>query len=75
MRLFRKNKPQKSIRSNALAIRINQTVERQQQRVAGYLARKTQYWNRKSKIIALIVFCLLFGGCSLILFIKAIIHF
>ena len=42
-------------------------------RLAGTLNRKTEYWNRSSKLIALLVFCLLFGGMSLYLFLKAIL--
>jgi hypothetical protein len=42
-------------------------------RLACTLNRKTCYWNRTSKLTALMVFCLLFGGMSLYLFLKAIL--
>ncbi|HEY9002026.1 MAG TPA: hypothetical protein VIM89_11785 [Mucilaginibacter sp.] len=50
-------------------------MEKRQRMVANYLFRKTQYWNRGSKIIALALFILLFGGGCLLLLIHAIIHF
>lgn len=59
---------------NPLVIRIADTVHRRQLQVSGYLNRKTQYWNRASKLTTLFLFCLVFGGCCLLLLIKAIIH-
>jgi hypothetical protein len=58
-----------------LFIRIANTVHGQQLQLSAYLNRKTQYWNRSSKLMALFLFCLLFGGSCLLLLIKAIIHF
>jgi len=42
-------------------------------RLADTLNRKTYYWNPTSKLLALLAFCLLFGGMSLYLFLKAIL--
>jgi len=53
---------------------LRASLDMQQRKVAGYLGRKTQYWNRSSKLIALALFCLVFGGLSLLLLLKAIIH-
>ncbi len=75
MRLFRKKKGVAAHRDSPLLIRISGTIHRRQLQVSGYLNRKTQYWNRASKLTALFLFCLLFGGCCLLLLLKAIIHF
>lgn len=75
MRLFRKKKGNVAHRDSPLLIRIAGTVHQRQLQVSGYLNRKTQYWNRASKLTALFVFCLLLGGCCLLLLLKAIIHF
>ncbi len=48
-------------------------IEQLQRRAADYLARKTQYWNKGSWIIALAIFCLLFGGCCFWLILKAVL--
>jgi hypothetical protein len=74
MRLFRKKKGTITRMDSPLLIRITDAIHRRQLQVAGYLNRKTQYWNRTSKLTALLVFCLLFGGCCLLLVLKAIIH-
>jgi len=58
-------------RSDALAERLAGRIIRCQRRVANWLQRKTQHWNRASKLIALYLFCLLFGGFSLWLLIRA----
>jgi hypothetical protein len=50
-------------------------IDKRQRLVANYLARKTQHRNRSSKIIALALFILLFGGSCLLLLIHAIIQF
>jgi hypothetical protein len=76
MRLFKRQKTA-NVRQqeNAILISVADTMQRYQARVSGYLNRKTQYWNRASKLTALILFCLLFGGCCLLFLVKAIIHF
>ena len=74
MNLFRKRKTGNRVES-AFSVQVRRSVEQKQRVAAAYLARKTQYWNRSSKIIALALFCLLFGGGCLLLLLKAIIHF
>lgn len=58
-------------RQEKTADRIAAALIRRQTQVAAYLNRKTAYWNGTSKLIALILFCLLFGGFCLYLLIKA----
>lgn len=58
-------------RTDALAERVAGRIVRVQRRVAGWLDRKTQHWNKTSRLIALFLFCLLFGGFSLWLLISA----
>jgi hypothetical protein len=74
MRSFGKKRDNVAYRDSPLLIRITNTIYKRQLQVSGYLNRKTQYWNRASKLTALFVFCLLFGGCCLLLLLKAIIH-
>lgn len=74
MNLF-KRKTGRTVTENAFGIQVSYNIKQKQKKFARYLGRKTQYWNRSSKIIALALFCLLFGGCCLLLLIKAIIHF
>jgi hypothetical protein len=72
MNLLKRNKRANIVRLRA-AEQLATYTDRWQRRVADYLGQKTAYWNRTSKIIALTIFCLLFGGCSLYLLIKAFI--
>jgi hypothetical protein len=74
MRLFRKKKGVAAHRESPLMIRIAGIIHHRQLLVSGYLNSKTQYWNRASKLTALLLFCLLFGGSCLLLLLKAIIH-
>jgi hypothetical protein len=46
-----------------------------QKRLAEGLNRRTAYWNKSSKLVALAVFCLVFGGVCLWLLVKVFIHF
>jgi hypothetical protein len=50
--------------------RIANYVLRRQERTARWLNNRTQHWNKASKIIALLLFVLLFGSLCLL----AIIH-
>ena len=76
MRLFKRKKASTAKhRENALATQVAGYVHRRQKQVSGYLNRKTQYWNHASKLTALFLFCLLFGGFCLYMLIKTIIHF
>jgi hypothetical protein len=52
------------MKTDALALKIAGKIIRNQTRFAVYLNRKTQHWNRASKIVALTLFVLLFGGLS-----------
>jgi hypothetical protein len=51
---------------------LRDALNSRQRKFADYLSRKTQYWNRSSKLIALALFCLAFGGISLWLLLEAI---
>lgn len=59
-------------RQERLAERVALGIVRRQTRIANHLNRKTQHWNRASKILALTLFILVFGGVSLYLLLKAI---
>ncbi|QEM03079.1 hypothetical protein DIU31_005930 [Mucilaginibacter rubeus] len=74
MKLLKKRKTGSAADNQAL-LRVRLMLTAKQRKVADYLDRKTLYWNRNSKIIALVIFCLLFGGACLLLLIKAIIHY
>jgi hypothetical protein len=74
MKLF-KNKRKNWLQSgqnNFLVGKLQSAVISRQTKIAAWLNRKTQHWNRASKLIALLLFCCLFGGCSLYLLIRAI---
>jgi GT2 family glycosyltransferase len=51
---------------------LEKAIIHRQRQIADHLNRKTQYWNRASKLILLLLICLLFGGASLWLLIRAI---
>lgn len=70
MGLFRKRK--KSANSNTAVSRVNMAIIKKQRQFADCLNRKTQHWDRTSKIILLLAICLVFGGASLWLLIRAI---
>ncbi|HVW94393.1 MAG TPA: hypothetical protein VHA56_00325 [Mucilaginibacter sp.] len=59
----------------ALAERTAARILHRQRRLAATLNRKTQHWNRSSKLIALTLLVLLMGGASLLLIIHALTHF
>ncbi|MFA6084658.1 hypothetical protein [Mucilaginibacter sp.] len=61
-------------KAEALAIRIADSIIGRQTRIAAYLNRKTQHWNRASKIVALLLFTLLFGAICLYFIIKSFNH-
>ncbi len=58
--------------TDRLAGRVAEGIIGKQRRFAGYLERKTRYWNRASKLTALILLCILFGGPSLYLLLQAL---
>lgn len=74
MRFFKRYAAKPVRGFNALA-QFKASMEMRQRQFAEYLGRKTQYWNRASKLTALLLFVLVFGGCCLLLILKAIIHF
>ncbi|MES2277911.1 MAG: hypothetical protein V4592_17925 [Bacteroidota bacterium] len=74
MKLFRK-RDKNSGQPAVWLLGLRSVIEQRQRKVAGYLCRRTQYWNRGSWLLALGLFILLFGGCCLLLCIKAFIHF
>ena len=59
------------VSGDRLAGRIAGAIIERQRKLADWLERKTQYWNKASKLIAFYLFCLLFGGLSLWLLMKA----
>jgi len=72
MKLFkRKNLSAGFDGNHAIATRIAGRIIRRQSQLATYLNRITQYWSKASKLTALFLFCLLFGGACLYLIIKA----
>lgn len=60
-----------SPKAAAFAERIANGIIHRQTRLADALNRRTQHWNRASKLIALLLFCLLFGGLSFYFIIKS----
>lgn len=69
---FFKRKTKSYPKAEALAERLAGRIIRKQTRIANYLNRKTQYWDRASKIIAFTLFVLLFGGLCIYLIIKSL---
>ena len=74
MKLFKKKKERVvNLQLHHTADKIALSFLTGQRKIAAYLERKTQYWNRLSKLIALILFGAAFGGFSLYLLLKAIL--
>jgi hypothetical protein len=73
MNLFRNNKTSERA-AGRFSDQVRLAIAQNQRKAATWLSRKTQYWNRSSKIIALVLFCIVFGGCCLFLLLKAFIH-
>jgi hypothetical protein len=71
MSLFKK-RPAAALDERPFVAQLRSAIDARQRQFAAYLGRKTQYWDRASKIIALALFCLFFGGLSLLLILKAI---
>ncbi|WPV02154.1 hypothetical protein SNE26_10240 [Mucilaginibacter sp. cycad4] len=72
MKLFRKNK--RSLIDQGALSKLGITLDQRQKKLADYLGRRTQYWNRNAKITALAIFSLLFGGAFLLLILHAVLH-
>jgi len=60
------------MKTDRLATRIAGRIICTQHRAANYLNRKTQHWNRASKLVALVLFALLFGSISIYFIFKSI---
>lgn len=60
------------MKTDLLASRIADKIIRRQTQFANYLNRKTQHWNKTSKLTALLLFVLAFGGLSIYLILKSI---
>ena len=58
-------------KTEALAIRIADTILRRQYKLAAGLNRRTRHWNRGRQLLALILFVLLFGGACAWLLIRS----
>lgn len=74
MRLFKRRINHDSQPAEWL-VDLRSGLDKRQRKMAKFLGRRTQYWNRSSWLTALALFILLFGGCCLLLCIKAFIHF
>jgi len=72
IKLFKKVKNRHN--SNQKAPLLGKYIDRQLVIAGEYLNGKTQYWNKASKLVALILFCLLFGIPCILLLVKAINH-
>ncbi len=70
MQFFSKQKQR--ARQQRLLSQVELSISRKQKRIADELNRRTQHWNKLSKLIMLLLICLLFGGVSLWLLIQAI---
>lgn len=60
---------------NGVVVRVMERIRQLQRHIADTLARRTAYWDRRSKVIAMAVFCLLFGGMCLWLMVRAWFNF
>jgi hypothetical protein len=70
MKIFRRKERSLSPRAAEVAERWAGAILSRQRRIADWLDRKTAYWDKRSKLIALLLFCLVFGGMSLWLILK-----
>jgi hypothetical protein len=60
------------MKTDTLAERIAGRIIRRQTKIANYLNRRTQHWNSTSKLIALLLFSLLFSSICFYFIIKSI---
>ncbi len=72
MRLFRK-KQQKDFCPNPLALKFKSGLSVLQTNTADWLNSRTMKFNRRQQLLFLVIICLLFGGGSLYLVLKAIL--
>ena len=57
-------------KSEAIAIKMASAILSRQTKIATYLNRKTAYWNKTSKVLLLLAFCVAFGGLSIYFILK-----
>lgn len=72
MRLFRR-KQQKDFNPHTLAVRFKSGLSALQTNTANWLNSRTIQFNRRQQLLFLVIICLLFGGGSLYLVLKAIL--
>jgi len=72
MKFFRKKPQSLNPKTEALAVRIAGRIVQRQTKLAGFLNRKTQHWNRAAKLTALVLFLLVFGALSCYYIIKSL---
>jgi hypothetical protein len=72
MRLFRR-KQQTDFRPNPLSIKFKSGLAALQTNTADWLNGRTMKFNRQQQLMFLVIICLLFGGGSLYLVLKAIL--
>lgn len=72
MKIVERKAKSLSPQTDRLAGWVAEGIIGKQRRFAGYLERKTRYWDRSSKLVALILLCILFGGPSLYLLLQAL---
>jgi hypothetical protein len=72
MKFFKKNQQNINPKSEALAVRIAGRIIQRQIKLANFLNRKTQHWNRTAKLTALVLFLLVFGALSCYYIIKSL---
>jgi len=71
MRLFRRK--QRDYRPNPLAVKAISRLSALQTNTACWLNSRTIQFNRQQQLLFLVIICLLFGGGSLYLVLKAIL--
>lgn len=72
MKFFKKKAQAISPKTEALATRIAGHILQNQTQLADFLNRKTQHWGRAAKLVALILFVLIFGTLSCYYIIKSL---
>jgi hypothetical protein len=72
MRLFRR-KQQKDFNPHPLAIRFKSGLSALQSHTADWMNSRTIQFNRRQQVLFLVIICLLLGGGSLYLVLKAIL--
>ena len=69
IRFFRRKKQSERVMYTGFQ-KMEMAVTKQQHKWAEYLNGKTRYTSRRSKILALVTFCFLFGGSSVFLMVS-----